>query len=234
MKFSNRINGMDQSPIRKLFPYANAAKSKGKKVIHLNIGQPDIDTPHDFIDAINHYNVSVLEYAPSQGLERTLKTIQLYLHNYGIDFDLDEILVTNGASEALFFALMCICDPGDEVLTIEPYYPNYASFCKMADAKLVGITAKIENQFEFPKLEEFEEKITDKTKAILLSYPANPTGRVYCKDEIDKIVSLAKKYDLFILADEVYREFNFTDKPFISFCDYKEIEDRVVLVDSIS
>lgn len=234
MKFSNRILDMEQSPIRKLLPYANQAKAKGKNVIHLNIGQPDIPTPHDFIDAINHYDVSVLEYAPSQGLERTLKTIQLYLHNYGIDFDLDEILVTNGASEALIFSIMCICDPGNEILTIEPYYPNYDSFAKMSGAKLVGVTTKIEDQFAFPSLVEFEEKITSRTKAILLSNPANPTGRVYTKSEIEKIIDLSVKHDLYILADEVYREFNFTDRPFISFGDYKDIEDRVIILDSIS
>lgn len=234
MKFSNRVLGIKNSPIRKLVPYADKAKEKGIKVIHLNIGQPDIQTPHDFLDAVRHYNVSVLEYADSRGMKRTLETMQLYLHNYGLEFNLDEILITNGASEGLIFTMMALLDYGDEVLCIEPYYPNYATFVEMAGGKIVSMPSFIENGFKLPSKEEFEKKLSNKTKAILISSPSNPTGRVYTKEEMDTIVELAKEHELFIIADEVYREFNYIDRKFISFGDYEEIQDRVILLDSIS
>lgn len=234
MKFSKRINKMIQSPIRKLYPYSDKVEKEGVKVIKLNIGQPDIETPKEFLKAVNNLSINVLEYAPSQGLRKTLETTQLYLYNYGLDFNLDEIIITSGASEGLLFSIMTVCDPSDEVLTIEPYYPNYSSFCKMSGVNLVGVMSRVEDKFRLPNIEDFESKITSKTRAILISNPANPTGRVYTKEEIETIVELSKKYDLFILADEVYREFNFTDREFISFADYEEIKDRVVLIDSIS
>ncbi|MBG9980532.1 pyridoxal phosphate-dependent aminotransferase [Facklamia sp. DSM 111018] len=234
MKFSNRIEQMEQSPIRRLAPLAQKAKDKGLQVIHLNIGQPDIPTPPNFLQAINDYSVSVLEYAPSQGLKRTLETVQLYLHNYGLDYDLDEILITNGASEGLIFSLLAICDSGDEVLTFEPFYPNYKTFAQIADVRLESITTKIEEGFRLPSKEKLLEKITTKTKAILISNPGNPTGRVYTKEELDNLVEVAKEKNLFIIADEVYREFNFTDREFISFANYSEIEKNVILIDSIS
>lgn len=234
MKFSNRINNMKQSPIRKLYPYANKIEEKGINVIRLNIGQPDIPTPKEFIDAINHYTVNILEYAPSQGIKKALETTQLYLHNYGLDFNLNEILITSGASEGIIFTIMTICDPDDEIITISPYYSNYNSFCNMSNVNLVSVDTKIEDNFRIPKIEEFEKVINKKTKAILISSPGNPTGRVYEKEEIDIIVNLAKKHNLFIIADEVYREFNFTDRKFISFAEYKEIENHVILIDSIS
>lgn len=234
MKFSKRINKMIQSPIRKLYPYSDKVEKEGVKVIKLNIGQPDIETPKEFLKAVNNLNINVLEYAPSQGLRKTLETTQLYLYNYGLDFNLDEIIITSGASEGLLFSIMTVCDSSDEVLTIEPYYPNYSSFCKMSGVNLVGVMSRVEDKFRLPNIEDFESKITSKTRAILISNPANPTGRVYTKEEIETIVELSKKYDLFILADEVYREFNFTDREFISFADYEEIKDRVVLIDSIS
>ena len=225
---------MDQSPIRRLIPYAERAESRGKKVIYLNIGQPDIKTPKEFIEAINHYKVSVLEYAPSRGLKETINTIHAHLQDYGLEYDLGDILVTNGASEAVIFSLLAICDKGDEILTIEPFYSNYFSFAKISDARLKGIVTRVEDQFMLPPLEEMEKYVSDKTRAILLSNPANPTGRVYTKEEVESIINLAKRHDLFILADEVYREFNFTDRNFISFGDYKEVQDRVILLDSIS
>lgn len=234
MKFSNRITHMTESPIRKLVPYADAAKAKGLEVIHLNIGQPDIETPHDFLEAVNAYDTSVLEYAPSQGMKRTLETVQLYLHNYGLDYDLSDILITNGASEAIMFSIMAICDAGDQIITFEPFYPNYTSFAQMADVELKAVTTRIEDGFRLPSKAEITKQITEKTKAILLSSPGNPTGRVYAKEEIDLLVDIAKEYELFILADEVYREFNFTDREFISFATYPEIEQQVVLLDSIS
>lgn len=234
MKFSNRVLGMQESPIRKLIPYADKAKESGKEVIHLNIGQPDIPTPKEFLEAITNYDTSVLEYAPSRGMKSTLETVRLYLHNYGLEFSLDEIIITNGASEGLVFTIMALCNPGDEIITIEPYYPNYNTFADMANVKLVGIRTSIDNNFRIPNFEEFNKYVTDKTKAILLSSPSNPTGRVYTKEEIEIVIKVAKENDLFIIADEVYREFNFTDREFVSFADYKDIEQNVILADSIS
>lgn len=234
MKFSNRIHAVQSSPIRRLSQYADQVRQKGVHVIPLNIGQPDIETPKEFIQAVSDFDVNVLEYANSRGLKKTLETTQLYLHNYGLDFDLEEIIITNGASEGLLFTFMALLDPGDQVLTIEPYYPNYDSFVKMAGGELVGVATSIDQGFQLPTKEEFEAKINDRTKAILLSNPANPTGRVYHKEEIERIIDLAQTYDLFIIADEVYREFNFTDRPFYSFGDYEQVNDRVILLDSIS
>ena len=234
MKFSQRINKMKESPIRKLAPYEKAAKDKGLDVIHLNIGQPDIETPHDFLDAVNAYDVSVLEYAPSQGMERTLETVQLYLHNYGLEYALSDLIITSGASEGILFSILAICDPGDEILTFEPFYPNYTSFTQMADVELKAVATSIEDGFKLPDREIIISHINERTKSILISSPGNPTGRVYTKEEIDRLVSIAKEFDLFILADEVYREFNFTDREFISFASYPQIEQQVVLIDSIS
>lgn len=234
MKFSKRIEAISASPIRRLSGYADAARQRGLKVIGLNIGQPDIATPQVFYDAISHYDVSVLEYAHSRGIQKTLETTQLYLHNYGLDFDLEEIVITNGASEALTFTMMALLDDGDEVLTIEPFYTNYDSFVKMVGGELVGLRTTIETGFAMPSKEAFESKIGDKTRAILLSSPGNPTGRVYTKEEVETVVAVAKEHDLFIIADEVYREFNYTDRDFYSFGDYPEIADRVILIDSIS
>ena len=234
MKFSNRIQRLNSSPIRRLSGYVADAKARGLEVIPLNIGQPDIPTPREFYAAISDYDVSVLEYADSRGLTKTLETMQLYLHNYGLDFDLDEIVITNGASEGLLFTMMALLDDGDEVLSLEPFYPNYSTFIKMVGANMVNLPTSIDDGFRMPSLEAFEERITDRTRAILISSPSNPTGRVYTKEEIDTVVALAEKHDLFIIADEVYREFNYTDRDFHSFGDYEEIQDRVILLDSIS
>ncbi|AMB98735.1 aspartate aminotransferase [Aerococcus urinaehominis] len=234
MKFSNRVEGMASSPIRRLSGYAQTARDKGLKVIPLNIGQPDIETPQVFYDAISHFEVSVLEYTNSRGMKKTLETMQLYLRNYGLDFAIEELVITAGASEGLVFTMMTLLDEGDEVLTIEPFYPNYDTFAKMAGGRLVGVHSSIDNGFAMPSIADFEDKITDKTKAILLSSPGNPTGRVYTQAEIEQVIAIAIKHDLFIVADEVYREFNYTDRPFVSFGDYPEIAERVVLVDSIS
>lgn len=234
MNFSNRINNIKASPIRRLIPYADRARERGLEVIPLNIGQPDIETPPDFLEAVRKFDVSVLEYANSRGIKKALETTQLYLKNYGLDFDLKEILITNGASEGLLFSLMALLDQGDEVISIEPFYTNYKSLVQMVGGKLCAVTSRVADNFSMPKREEFEKLISPKTKVILLSSPSNPTGRVYRQEEIRTIVDLALDYDLFILADEVYREFNYTDRKFVSFGDFKEIEDRVCLLDSIS
>lgn len=234
MNFSNRINNIKASPIRRLIPYADRARERGLEVIPLNIGQPDIDTPPDFLEAVRKFDVSVLEYANSRGIKKALETTQLYLKNYGLDFDLNEILITNGASEGLLFSLMALLDQGDEVISIEPFYTNYKSLVQMVGGNLRAVSSRVSDNFMMPKREEFEKLITPKTKVILLSSPSNPTGRVYREEEIRTIVDLAIDYDLFILADEVYREFNYTGRKFVSFGDFEEIEDRVCLLDSIS
>ena len=171
MKFSKRISTLKNSPIRKLVPYADEAKKRGLKGIHFNIGQPDLPTPHDFFDAVNDYNVEVLGYADSRGLKRTLETTQLYLHNYGLDFDLSEILITNGASEGLIFTMLTLLDKDDEIMTVEPYYTNYNSFVKISGGKLVALETTIEDNFMIPPKEVWQKHLTDKTKAILLSSP---------------------------------------------------------------
>lgn len=234
MEFSKRSQLMNNSPIRRLNKYADQARHKGVKVIPLNIGQPDIPTPQMFYEAISDYEVSVLEYADSRGMQKTLETTQLYLHNYGLDFDIDELVITAGASEGLLFTLMALINPGDQVLTIDPFYPNYDTFVKMVGGQLLSVHTSIDEGFMLPEVSVFDDVVTPRTKALLISSPANPTGRVYTKSEIETLIEVAKKHNLFIIADEVYREFNYTDRPFVSFGDYPEIDQQVVLVDSIS
>lgn len=234
MKFSNRIEHMIASPIRKLVPIADRIRAQGVEVIPLNIGQPDIPTPPDFLNAVRSYDVNVLEYANSRGITRTLETTQLYLHNYGLDFTLDELLITNGASEGLSFSLACTCDPGDAILVIEPFYTNYRSIAESQGVRLIPITTSVENHFRIPGIEAFNTVYEPSMRAVLLSSPSNPTGRVYTREEMEIIVAFVKKHDLFLLADEVYREFNYTDRPFYSFMQFDEIRNQVVLLDSIS
>lgn len=239
MEFSNRSKSLQASPIRKYADAVSRVEASGVKVIGLNIGQPDIPTPPDFLDAVRHYDVDVLAYQNSRGMKRTLETTQLYLHNYGLDFDIDEICITNGASEGLSFAISLTCNPGDYVLIMEPFYTSYNSIAQTQSVKVLPIMTKAEDGFRVPSMEEFDELLSDpevrsKTKAFLLSSPANPTGRVYDEDEMRIMVDLVKKYDLWLIADEVYREFNYTDRPFHSFAEYEEIKDRVILIDSIS
>ncbi len=234
MKFSERIVSMQESPIRKLVPIANEAKKKGKKVYHLNIGQPDIETPVEFFDGVKNYDQKVLSYANSQGEEKLIKSFIKYYKEYDINFDEDEILITNGGSEALIFTLLAICDNGDEVLIPEPFYTNYNGFGNMTGVNVVPITTKAENGFHLPEKSEIEKLITPKTRAILLSNPGNPTGTIYTKEEILMLGDIAKKHDLFIVADEVYREFVYDDLEFMSFAHIEDIKDRVILTDSIS
>lgn len=234
MKYSKHITNMVASPIRKLIPYAEAVEAKGTEVIHLNIGQPDIRTPHNFLDAVRAVDISVLEYANSRGIQKTLETTQLYLHNYGIDFDLDELVITNGASEALSFLFSALCDPGDAILLIEPFYANYKSIAQVQSIEIVPVTTTADNHFRIPSLDAFEAVHDDRIRAVLLSSPSNPTGRVYTREELQTIVDYCKKHDLFLIADEVYREFNFTDRPFVSFSSFAGFDQNLILVDSIS
>lgn len=234
MKLSERILSMQESPIRKLVPIAEEAKRKGKKVYHLNIGQPDIETPDSFFKAIKSFDQKVLAYTNSQGIPELISSFINYYKKYDIHFEEDEILITNGGSEALLFALLAICDYGDEILIPEPFYTNYNGFGNSAGVKVIPITTRAEDGFHLPKKEVIVNLITDRTKAILLSNPGNPTGVIYTPEEINMIRDIAKENDLFIIADEVYREFVYDDFKYISFAHLDDIKDRVVIIDSVS
>lgn len=234
MYFSNRVISMQSSPIRKLVPYATAAKEKGIKVYHLNIGQPDIKTPKGFFDAVNTFNSEVLEYAVSQGLPELIDAMIDYYATYDMNFEKDEILITNGGSEALLFSMMAICDPGDNILVPEPFYTNYNGFSSCVNVFVKPITTHPENGFHLPNKEEICSKIDKNTKAILISNPGNPTGTVYTKEEVHMLADIAKENNLWIIADEVYREFVYDNLDYISFGNIEEIKDRVIIVDSVS
>lgn len=234
MYFSNRVISMQSSPIRKLVPHATTAKEKGIKVYHLNIGQPDIKTPKGFFDAVNTFNSDVLEYAVSQGLPELIDAMIDYYATYDMNFEKDEILITNGGSEALLFSMMAICDPGDNILVPEPFYTNYNGFSSCVNVFVKPITTHPENGFHLPNKEEICSKIDKNTKAILISNPGNPTGTVYTKEEVHMLADIAKENNLWIIADEVYREFVYDNLDYISFGNIEEIKDRVIIVDSVS
>jgi aspartate aminotransferase len=234
MFVSERIKSMQESPIRKLVPLSEEAKLKGKKVYHLNIGQPDIKTPDEFFQKVKNFDEEVLSYAFSQGIPELIDSFIQYYKSYGIEFEKDDILVTNGGSEAILFSLIAVCDYGDEILIPEPFYTNYNGFSTSAGVKVVPITTKAENGFDLPSKSEIEELITGKTKAILLSNPSNPTGKVYTEEEMNLIKEVAVENDIYIIADEVYREFVYDGLEYKSFAQLPEIEDRVILTDSIS
>lgn len=233
-ELSTRSKQMPASAIRKLVPYAEAAKAKGIKVYHLNIGQPDIITPPNAIEAIKNYNGKVVEYTHSAGLAQYRQGLVKYYHSKGIEVSADDIIVTTGGSEALYFAMMVGFNYGDELIIPEPYYTNYNGFALQAGIKIVPITSKIEDGFALPKIEDFEAKLTNKTKGILICNPNNPTGALYSKQELLQLVELAKKHDLFIIADEVYREFVYDKNGHTSVMQLEGIEDRVILADSNS
>lgn len=239
MNFSDRSKSLIGSPIRKYSDRVAELREEGVDVIPLNIGQPDIPTPHDFLEAVRCYDVDVLAYQNSRGMKRTLETMQLYLHNYGLDFDLKEMCITNGASEALNFSMCITCNPGDYILTIEPFYTAYNSIAKSQGVNILPVTSHAADGFRIPPLEYFDKVIEEsgvknRLRALLLSSPSNPTGRVYDLEEMETLVELVDKYDLWLIADEVYREFNYTSRPFHSFAEFEKIRDKVILVDSIS
>lgn len=234
MKLSNRIQNMNLSPIRKLSGDAQKTKDKGIKVFNLNIGQPDLNTPNKFLNAINDYNLNTLEYTTSEGLSSLRESISNYYKHYNINFNKDEILVTNGASEAILFSLLAICDIDDNILIPEPFYTNYLNFAKSANINVRGFKTDSDNGYHLPHYQKITEKIDNKTKAILLSNPCNPTGTVYTKEEIDIIKRIALSNDLWIIADEVYRDFIYDTDEFISFATLEDISDRVILIDSAS
>ena len=234
MRYSERITTMQSSPIRKLAHIASSAKAKGIKIYHLNIGQPDIKTPKVFFEAVKNFNNEVLEYAVSPGLPELISSLQQYYTTYNMDFESDEILVTNGGSEALLFALMATCDPKDNILVPEPFYSNYNGFSQSINVNITPITTKAEEGFHLPSKEKIQSLITSKTKAILISNPGNPTGTVYTKKELYMISEIAKENDLWIISDEVYREFVYDGLEYTSFGNIKEVEDRVIIIDSVS
>ena len=234
MKLSNRIEALPYSAIRKLTPYADKAKKAGKKIYHLNIGAPDVKTPDLFLDAIKNLDLDVLTYAPSKGLPELIEATSKYYKSWGMDFDPEDIVVTTGGSEALLFAILAITDEGDEILTCEPFYANYNSFSYETGIKMNSFSSSVQDGFHLPNKETIEKAITPKTKAILLSNPCNPTGTVYNKEELRMVADIAKAHDLFILSDEVYREFTFDGAEFVSFATFEDVKDRVIVLDSIS
>lgn len=236
MKFSNRIMSMETSPVRKLIPYANQAKAKGKKVYHLNIGQPDIKTPELFFEAVKNFSGDILTYSPSNGIPELIDAMVQYYKNYDIDFSKDEVLIMNGGSEALLFTLMTLLDKGDEIVVPEPFYANYNSMFQVLEINVVPISTKIEDGFHLPSKAEIEKVITPKTKVMLISNPANPTGVTYTKEELDVLAAVAKEKDLFIISDEVYREFVYDGLEYESFASKskEDVKDRVIIIDSVS
>ena len=225
---------MPASPIRKLVPYAEAAKKRGIHVIHLNIGQPDIKTPKVALDAVRNHNIEVLEYSMTQGSEEYRQKIAAYYAKRDIFVDAEDIIVTTGGSEALAFTMGTIMDNDDEIIIPEPFYANYNGFATAAGVNVKPIASSIENNFALPPISKFEELITPKTKAILICNPGNPTGYLYSKEEIKQLAALVKKHNLFLVADEVYREFTYDGREHYSILQEEGLEENVVVVDSVS
>ena len=234
MKMSNRISAFQASPIRRLSPYAREAVERGIKVYHLNIGQPDIKTPEGVLEAIQQYQDPIIAYGPSEGDDRLRSALPAYYATYGVDVRPEEIIITTGGSEALLFTFMTLCDPGDEVIIPEPYYTNVSSFARSAMVELIPVTSHLEDGFTLPPMENLEDLITAKTKAILLCSPNNPTGHIYSKEDLERTLELCKKHDLFLVVDEVYREFCYDGEAYTSILTFEEHADRVVCVDSFS
>jgi aspartate aminotransferase len=231
---SDKATKMPASPIRKLVPYAESAKQKGKHVIHLNIGQPDIETPAAALQAVKENNLKVLEYSHSAGFESYRKGLVKYYEKFDISINHHQLLITTGGSEALSFAFASCCNEGDEIIIPEPFYANYNGFAVNAGLNVIPVTATIDDGFALPPIEEFEKKITSRTKAIMICNPANPTGYLYTQDEIKKLSELVKKHDLFLFSDEVYREFCYDGASPFSVLQLEGLDDNVVMVDSVS
>lgn len=233
-KISTKGQLMPESPIRKLVPYSEEAIKKGKKVYHLNIGQPDIRTPKVALEAIKKADISTLAYSRSEGSENYRYKISNYYKTHNIDVNQDDIIVTTGGSEALLFAFGSIMDHDDEIIIPEPFYANYNGFSTASNVNIVPVISKIDDNFALPPIENFEELITKKTKAILICNPGNPTGYLYSKEEIQKLAALVKKHDLFLIADEVYREFVYDGNTFNSILSEANISDNAIVIDSVS
>lgn len=233
-QISERGLQMPASPIRKLSPLSDAAKARGVKVYHLNIGQPDLPTPQVALDAIKSIDRTTLEYSPSDGYKFYRDNLVKYYAKFDINLSANEIIVTAGGSEAVLYAFMACLNPGDEILVSEPAYANYMAFAVSAGAVIKTIPTSIDNGFELPSFDVLEGLISEKTKGVLICNPNNPTGYVYTADEMEKIRQLVKKYNLYLFSDEVYREFIYSDDPYISACHLEDIEENVVLIDSVS
>ena len=234
MKISDRAESMPFSPIRKLAPYADAAKRNGVKAYHLNIGQPDIKTPQCALDALKNIDRTILEYSPSDGYLSLRTEMVKYYAEYGIYLSPDEIIISAGGSEVVLFAFLACLDPGDEIIVTDPFYANYMAFAISVGAVIKSVKTHIENGFRLPSVEEFEAKITDRTRAILICNPNNPTGYLYTRKEMQRLRDIVKKHNLFLFSDEVYREFIYTGMPYISAFHLEGIEENVVLFDSVS
>ncbi|MBR5073689.1 MAG: pyridoxal phosphate-dependent aminotransferase [Bacteroidales bacterium] len=234
LTLSQKAIQMPASPIRKLVPYAEAAKKRGVKVFHLNIGQPDIDSPECVMEAIRNIHLNNLAYANSGGIESYRKGLAGYYNKIGIDVESSDIIVTTSGSEAVLFAMAVLCNPGDEVVVMEPFYTNYRAFAVQTGVTLVPISTKIDDGFQVPPIEEFDKYITPKTKAILICNPGNPTGTLYSKESMLKLGEIVKKHDIFLLSDEVYREFCYSDDPHFSAMQIPGLEQNVLLLDSVS
>lgn len=233
-KISIRGGKIPASPIRKLTPFSDAAKAKGVKVYHLNIGQPDLPTPQKALDSLKTITRTTLEYSPSQGLKSLRDKLVGYYDKFGIKVNANEIIVTTGGSEALLLTFMACLNPGDEIIMTEPGYANYLSFAVTAGVTVKTVTSKIEDGFALPSVEDFEKAITDKTKAILICNPNNPTGYLYSEEELQRLRDIVLSHDLYLFADEVYREFRYTDAPYLSALCLEGLEQNVVVIDSVS
>ena len=234
-QLSSKSLAMPESPIRKLVPYAEAAKATGKTVYHLNIGQPDIETPKEVMHKLKNLDLEVIEYSHSAGFLSYREGLAKYYNNIGINLDPNkEIMITTGGSEALIFAFQCCFVPGDEIIIPEPFYANYNGFATSASLNVVPVSANIEDGFALPPISEIERKVSDKTKAIVICNPGNPTGYVYSEEELLKLKDIVLKYDLFLFADEVYREFCYDGTKPLSVMQLEGIEDNVIMIDSVS
>ena len=233
-KTSKRTANTPSSPIRKLVPFAEAAKKKGTKVYHLNIGQPDIITPLSGVKALQEAELGVIAYSHSAGILSYREKLVEFYARYEIALSTEDMIVTNGGSEALLFAVLCCADAGDEIIVPEPFYANYNGFANSLDVNIVSITAQIENGFALPPIEAFEEKISKKTRAILICNPSNPTGYMYSKEELSKLKEIVKKHDLYLIADEVYRDFCYEGERHHSILSMNGLEENAIMVDSIS
>jgi aspartate aminotransferase len=234
MNISQRGREIQESPIRKLKPFADKAQERGIRVYFINIGQPDIATPQPVWDALKHFDEEVLSYGPAQGFLDLRQAVADYFDSYGIEIRADDIIITVGGSEAIHFAFSVVADPGGEVIIPEPFYTNYNGFAACAGVNIVPLTLSVEDGFRLPPIESIAERISPKTRAILLNSPSNPTGTVYTPEELERVVTLALENDLFIIADEVYKEFVYDGAAHKSILEYEEIKDRAIVVDSIS
>ena len=234
MKFSSKVLKCGLSPMRKFHPYAVAAEAKGRKIYHLNIGQPDIETPKAYFDAVKHFDLPVLAYAPSPGIPELIEAIRKYYADLGMHFDAGDILITNGGSEALQITMNCILDDGDEILIPEPFYPNYNTMAYTCGAKIHPIPTSPHDGYHYADRAKVEAEINEHTRAIMVTNPGNPTGAVLTPEEMRMLVDVAKAHDLFIIGDEVYREFVYGGEKLMSLLQLEGYEDNVVVIDSVS